>query len=101
MPLSAVVLRGMSVLRRVTTAHVPANQAETKMHPAVAHLDALLADMRVGAGDFDLVEMRTFSNHGGLQFVRPRIEVAEKRSSCSKTCIRARLYRLRKNSNLN
>ena len=39
-------------------------QAQAKMHPCIASLHAILADVRVGAGNFDLIKMSTFVSHG-------------------------------------
>jgi hypothetical protein len=46
------MLGGVFILRRVATAHVAAYQAQAQMHPAVAHLYALRADVGGGSGDF-------------------------------------------------
>src|SRR5215475_11172972 len=41
------MLGGVLVLRRVTASHVPALHAQPQMHPGVAHLQALLAALRM------------------------------------------------------
>ena len=47
----------MLVLRRIAAADISANHAQTQVHPGIAHLYAFFANMRVGALDFDLIEM--------------------------------------------
>ncbi len=62
MLLAMEVFRGVLVLRRIATAHVPAFHAQAQVHPAVALFQALFADMRIRARDFNLIEMRTVSH---------------------------------------
>src|SRR4029077_4466004 len=50
------MLGGVFVLRRVAAPNITALQAEPKMDPSVPFLDALFADMLVGAGELDLIE---------------------------------------------
>jgi hypothetical protein len=45
------------VLGRITTPHMPARQTQAQMHPRIAHLDALFANMFVSVLNFNLVEM--------------------------------------------
>jgi hypothetical protein len=51
------VLSRMFVLRRVTTANMPANQAQAQVHPRIPGFDAVFADVRFGLLDFDLIEV--------------------------------------------
>lgn len=53
------VLGGVLILRGIAAAHLAALQAHSQMHPGVAGLDALFADVLVCPDDFDLIEMRT------------------------------------------
>src|SRR5256886_2564584 len=59
-----VVFGGVLVLRRVTTADVAADLAQPQVHPGVAHLQTLLAPLRVGAGIPNQLEMRTDLRRG-------------------------------------
>jgi hypothetical protein len=43
---------------------MPARQTQAQMHPRIAHLDALFANMFVSVLNFDLVEMRALILHG-------------------------------------
>jgi hypothetical protein len=60
----AEVRARMLVLGRVAAPDVPAAPAEPKVHPRVAHRQALFAAVGVGADVADLVEVRT-CRHGG------------------------------------
>jgi hypothetical protein len=51
------VLGGMLILRRVATSDMTAAQAQSQMHPAVADLDAVFANVFVRASDLDLIQM--------------------------------------------
>ena len=57
MPYFFEVLGRMFVLRRIATAHMTALHAQSQMHPAIAHLYALFADMRLGRLEFHLIEV--------------------------------------------
>src|SRR6185437_3002809 len=48
----------------MTAADVSAGKAETKMHPPVPGLYAVFTNVRVRAGDLDLVQMRALRSHG-------------------------------------
>ena len=60
------VLCRMLVLRGIAAAHVSALHAQPEMHPSVADLDAVLADMHVRALEFDLLPMRATCCHDAL-----------------------------------
>jgi hypothetical protein len=51
------VLGGVFVLGRIAAADVAATQAQAKMDPSIAHLQALFAAVRVGLYVFNLIEM--------------------------------------------
>jgi len=63
------VFRGMEmfgrvfVLRRIATPHMSALQAHPQMHPSVAHLHALLANVNFRRGEFDLTQMPAWFRH--------------------------------------
>jgi hypothetical protein len=54
---------GMLVLGRVTTSHMAAAEAEPEMNPCIADLHAILANPRVGRGDFYFIQMTTYNVH--------------------------------------
>jgi hypothetical protein len=54
------VFGGMLVLRGIAATDVAAHHAHAEMNPGVAHLYALFANMRVGVGEFDLIQMVAF-----------------------------------------
>jgi hypothetical protein len=49
------MLGGVLVLRRITTSDVAANHAQSKMHPSIAHFQALFAALRVRLYILDLI----------------------------------------------
>jgi hypothetical protein len=49
------VLGRMLVLGRITTSNVAANHAQSKMHPSIAHFQALFAALRVRLYILDLI----------------------------------------------
>jgi hypothetical protein len=49
------MLGGMLVLGRITASDMPANEAEPKMHPSIAHFQALLTTIRVRLYILDLL----------------------------------------------
>jgi hypothetical protein len=57
------VLGRMLVLRRVAAAYMSAGEAQAQVHPGVSHFYALLADVRFGYLDFDLIEVRASVVH--------------------------------------
>ena len=59
MLLSAEMLCGMLVFRRVTTSHVAAGHAQSQMDPGVANLEALLATASMWSDVFDLFDVGT------------------------------------------
>jgi hypothetical protein len=61
------MLGGVLVLRRVTTAHVPANETHAQVHPGVAGFYAVFADVRVRLCELDLVQVYAFCRHPSLQ----------------------------------
>ena len=63
MPGVAKMLRSVFIFRGIATADVSAFQAQSQMDPRVPQFDAVLADVFLGTGNLDLVEMRTFSSH--------------------------------------
>jgi hypothetical protein len=62
------MLRGMFVLRGVTTADVATAQAQAEMHPGVTHLEALFTAFGFGLDAANLIEVRAFIGHGLPQF---------------------------------
>ncbi len=48
---------GVPVLRLVTAPDVAADQADTQVHPRIAHLEALLAALGAGCNLLDLLQM--------------------------------------------
>jgi hypothetical protein len=61
------VFRGVLVLGRVATPHMPARQAQAQVNPFIAGLNAVLTDMFVGFRDFDLVQVSAFRWHRFLR----------------------------------
>jgi hypothetical protein len=57
------VFGGVLILGRVAAAYLPARHAHSQVNPGVAEFDALFADVFVGGGDFDLIEMFAFLRH--------------------------------------
>jgi hypothetical protein len=57
-----VVLGGMFVLGGITTADVPATQAQAKVHPPVARPQTLFATSSMRFDVPDLIEMGTLSH---------------------------------------
>ena len=55
------------VLRRVSTTHMSAREAEAQMNPRIAGLHAVFAHMFVRFFDLDLVQVRTFFRHRSLR----------------------------------
>jgi hypothetical protein len=58
------MLGGVLILRIVAAADVAAGAAQPKMHPGVAHGQALFAAGRVGRVSDDELEMAAFLGHG-------------------------------------
>jgi hypothetical protein len=56
------VFRGMFILGRIATTDVPATQAQTKMHPLIAHLQAFFATTGMRFDVLYLIEMRALSH---------------------------------------
>ena len=56
------VFGGMLVFRRIATTDVPTAQAQAKMHPAIAHLQALFATLAMRRDFPDLIEMGALSH---------------------------------------
>ena len=57
------VLGGMFVFGGVAAAHVAALQAKAEVDPGVSRLHAIFADVLVGGGDADLVEVSALRGH--------------------------------------
>ncbi len=55
------VLGGVLILRRIATADVTALQTEAQMHPCVAGFDVVFANVLIGSGKSDPIEMCTFN----------------------------------------
>lgn len=76
----AKMLRRVLIFRRVAAAHVSAFQAKPQMHPRVAHLHALFANVLIGIRQLDLTEMfarRHVTSLAGHIFMDlPRIDAA-------------------------
>jgi hypothetical protein len=63
----------MFVLRRIAAAYLSTDKTQPQMHPRVAHLNALLANMFGGLAKLDLVEVRAMFRHQflpGMFFLR-------------------------------
>jgi hypothetical protein len=58
------MLRGVTVLRRVTATHVPTSLAEPQVDPNVAHLQALLTASGVGFDLLNVFQMTASWCHG-------------------------------------
>jgi hypothetical protein len=58
------MLGGMLVLRRIATPHFAAHHTHAQVNPIVANLDAILAHVHIGRGDFNLIQMLAFTRHG-------------------------------------
>ena len=58
-----IVFRRVPVLRGITAAHVPADQAEAEVHPLIARLQALLAPFLLVMPEMNLVEMFAGRRH--------------------------------------
>lgn len=52
------VLGGVLILRGVTTAYVSTFKTQPQVYPSVPHLYAFFADVLVGGGDADLIQVR-------------------------------------------
>jgi hypothetical protein len=61
------VLGGVFVLRRIATADVPADQAQSQVDPRVAHFEAFFATPLVCVLDLDLIEMPAGFGHVSVQ----------------------------------
>lgn len=48
---------GMFILRRITTAHMPADHAQPQMNPGIAKFDAFFANVSLRGRNLDLIEM--------------------------------------------
>jgi hypothetical protein len=48
---------GVLILRRITTAHVPAFEAQPQVDPGIAGFDAVFADSHLRASDLDLIQV--------------------------------------------
>jgi hypothetical protein len=57
------VFRGMFVLGGIATAYVATSQTEAKMHPAIAHFEALFATFGLWLDLFDLLKMCANISH--------------------------------------
>jgi hypothetical protein len=57
------MLGRMFVLGGIAATHMAALQAQPQMYPGISKFDALRADVCLGVGDFDLVEMSTVFCH--------------------------------------
>jgi hypothetical protein len=64
------MLRRVFVLGGIATTYVAALQTEAQVHPGVPDLDAVLANVFVGAREFNLVEMAASFRHGFLLSAR-------------------------------
>jgi hypothetical protein len=62
------VLGSMPVLGRIAASHVPALQTKTQVYPRIARLYAVLANVLVTMGDFDLIQMIAFRHDHSLPF---------------------------------
>ena len=61
------MLRRVLILRRIAATYMSALQAQSQMHPAVAHLEALLAPSLVGLAEFDVIQMTALLCHDACQ----------------------------------
>lgn len=53
------MLGGVLVLRRITTAHVSAFKTQAQMDPAASSFHAVFANVGIGAGELNLIEVST------------------------------------------
>jgi hypothetical protein len=60
------MLRGMPVLRRITTANMATRQAKAQLHPMVSQLEALFAAFGLRFNLANLSKVGTAGGHGGL-----------------------------------
>jgi len=60
------MLGGVFVLRGVAAANVTATQAQTQMHPTVAHFEAFFASLGLGFNFLNLIEVGAGIGHAGL-----------------------------------
>jgi hypothetical protein len=60
------MLAGVLVLGGIAAAHVAALQAQAKVDPGVAGFDAILADVLIGAGNANLVQVSALCGHEAL-----------------------------------
>lgn len=51
------MLGGVLILRGVATANMSTFKAQSQVHPRVAHLHALFANVLIGGSNPDLIEM--------------------------------------------
>jgi hypothetical protein len=58
------MFRRVFILGRITTTDVGTLQAEAEVYPGVSCLDAILANVFVGACELELVEMLACLRHG-------------------------------------
>lgn len=52
----------MFVFAGVAAPHMPARQTDPKMHPGIAHFQALLATLRAGLHGLNLIDVITFAH---------------------------------------
>jgi hypothetical protein len=60
---------GVLILGRVAAADVSATETQTKVHPGVAGLNAVLTDVRGSGSNLNIVQVRAFLRH---RFLTPR-----------------------------
>lgn len=56
----AKMFGGVFVLGRIAAADVAANHAHAEVNPGVTQFYAFFADVRVGGGDFNLIQVLAF-----------------------------------------
>jgi hypothetical protein len=63
MPNAAKMFGCVFILGGIAASHVTTRQTQAQVHPAIAGLNAVFADVFAGMGKFYLVEMCTLSCH--------------------------------------
>jgi hypothetical protein len=57
------MLGGMLIPRRIAASDLPANHAQTQMHPGIANLQTFLATFGMRLYILNLIHVRTFRGH--------------------------------------
>src|SRR5581483_682113 len=71
MPNTAIVFSCVFILGGIAAPHVTTAQAQAQMHPVIAGLNAVLANVFAGIREFYLVKMRALGCHGASYLSLP------------------------------